>query len=68
MVGRVLPYDSKAADAHAEFAAARRAQGRQLALPDAMIAGIARSRKAVLATRNVRDFEDCGVTLIDPWH
>ena len=32
-----------------------------------MIAAIARSRGASLATRNVRDFADCGVTVIDPW-
>lgn len=68
MAGRVLPYDGDAADAHAEFAAMRRAQGRPVATPDAMIAGIAHSRGATLATRNVRDFEGCGITLIDPWH
>jgi predicted nucleic acid-binding protein len=34
---------------------------------DAQIAGIARSRGAAIATRNVRDFQDCGVELIDPW-
>ncbi len=68
MAGRLLPYDGDAADTHANFAAARRAQGRPVALPDAMIAGIALSRGATLATRNVRDFEGCGVTLIDPWH
>jgi predicted nucleic acid-binding protein len=32
-----------------------------------MIAGIVRSRGATLATRNVRDFEGCGVEVIDPW-
>lgn len=68
MAGRVLPYDGDAADAHAKFAAARRVQGRPVAMPDAMIAGVARSRGAALATRNMRDFEGCGVTLIDPWH
>lgn len=68
MAGRVLPYDSDAADAHAEFVAMRRAQGRPVGQSDAMIAGIARSRGAALATRNVRDFEGCGVTLISPWH
>lgn len=68
MAGRVLPYDGDAADAHAEFAVMRRAQGRPVDTADAMIAGIARSRGASLATRNVRDFEDCGVSLINPWH
>lgn len=67
MAGRVLPYDGDAADAHAAFAAMRRAQGRPVEQADAMIAGIARSRGASLATRNVRDFEGCGITLVDPW-
>jgi predicted nucleic acid-binding protein len=65
---RVLPYDSDAADAHAVFAAMRRMQGRPTSHPDAMIAGIVRSRGAILATRNVRDFEGCDVALIDPWN
>lgn len=68
MAGRVLPYDEAAADAHAVVAAARRVQGRPVEPFDAMIAGIARSHGATLATRNVRDFEGCGIPLIDPWH
>lgn len=68
MAGRVLPYDGDAADAHAEFVVMRRAQGRPVDTSDAMIAGIARSRDAKLATRNVRDFEGCDVSLINPWH
>ena len=67
LAGHVLPYDSEAADAYAELAARRRAQGRPIAQSDAMIAGIARSRGATLATRNMRDFEGCGISLIDPW-
>lgn len=68
MAGRVLPYDEAAADAHAEIAAQRRARGRAISQSDAMIAGIVRSHGAALATRNLRDFEDCGIALIDPWH
>lgn len=65
---RVLPYDAIAADAHAAIAAHRRQQGRAGSQSDLMIAGIVRSRGLVLATRNVRDFEGCGITLINPWH
>lgn len=68
MAGRVLPYDESAADAHAEIAVRRRGQGRPSSQSDLMIAGIVRSLGATLATRNVRDFEDCGVALVDPWH
>ncbi|MBS0194807.1 MAG: type II toxin-antitoxin system VapC family toxin [Proteobacteria bacterium] len=67
MAGQVLPYDEHAADAHAQIAVQRRAHGRASIQADAMIAGIVRSRGATLATRNVRDFEDCGIALIDPW-
>jgi hypothetical protein len=31
------------------------------------IAAIARSTGAALATRNVADFDDCGLDVIDPW-
>ena len=65
--GRILPFDSDAAEAFAELAAGRRAAGRPISQADAQIAAIARSRGAELATRNVPDFEGCGVVVIDPW-
>ena len=67
IVGRVLPYDETAADAHAEIAAHRRALGQSGSQSDLMIAGIVRSHGATLATRNTRDFADCGIALVDPW-
>lgn len=67
MAGRVLDFDNGAADAYAQIAAARRQSGRPISQFDAMIAAVARSGGASLATRNVRDFADCGVTVIDPW-
>ena len=65
--GRILPFDSEAAEAFAELAAGRRRAGRPISQADAQIAAIARSRGAVLATRNVPDFEGCGVEIVDPW-
>lgn len=67
LAGHVLAYDGDAADAHAEIAAVRRAQGRSISQPDLMIAGIVRSRGATLATRNMRDFDGCDIALVDPW-
>jgi predicted nucleic acid-binding protein len=32
-----------------------------------MIAAIARTKGASVVTRDTRDFEDCDLTLIDPW-
>jgi len=34
---------------------------------DAMIAAIAVSNKATLATRNTRDFDGCGLRLVNPF-
>lgn len=64
---RVLPFDSDAARAYGEIAAARRRKGRPISTADAQIAAIVRSRGARLATRNAVDFEGCGITVIDPW-
>ena len=65
--GRVLPFDSPAARAYAEIAAARRAAGRPVSQADGQIAAIARSRGMAVATRNIGDFDDIGIEIIDPW-
>jgi toxin FitB len=67
MAGRVLAFDSAAAEAYATIAASRRAAGRPIAQADCQIAAIARARGATVATRNTADFEGCGVDLINPW-
>lgn len=66
--GRVLPFDSEAAQAYARIAADRRLRGRPISQADCQIAATARSTGASLATRNVSDFDGCGVDVIDPWH
>ena len=65
--GRILPFDSNAARSYADIAAARRAAGRPIGFADCQIAAIARSSGAAVATRNVKDFEGCGVEVINPW-
>ena len=64
---RILPFDSEAARAYADIAAARRSSGRPVPPADCQIAAIARSRDMVMATRNVRDFEDIDIEVVDPW-
>ncbi len=64
---RVLPFNSAAARAYAQIAGARRRAGRPIATIDAQIAAIARSVDARLVTRNVADFERCGIDVRDPW-
>ncbi|MBV8770156.1 MAG: type II toxin-antitoxin system VapC family toxin [Hyphomicrobiales bacterium] len=65
--GRILPFDSPAASAYARIASDRRAAGRPLSQFDAQIASIAASRNAILATRDLHDFDGCGVRVINPW-
>lgn len=65
--GRLLSFDSDAADLYADIAVSRRNAGKQISQFDAMIAAVARSRGATLATRNVKDFIDCGIAVVDPW-
>lgn len=67
--GRVLPFDRAAAREYATIMAHRRAIGRPMDGHelDCQIAAIARANDATVATRNVRDFTDCGIEIIDPW-
>jgi predicted nucleic acid-binding protein len=67
LAGHVLNFDRAAADLFAEIAASRRAAGKPISQFDAMIVSIARSRGASLATRNVQDFVDCGIDILNPW-
>ena len=67
LAGRVLSFDPDAADAYAGIASSRRTAGIPISQFDAMIAAIARSRGASVATRNAKDFAQCGVDVIDPW-
>ena len=65
--GRVLPFDSVAAQAYAVIAAARRVAGRPINHADCQIAAMAQSRGASVATRDMDDFEGSGVDVINPW-
>lgn len=65
--GRVLPFDSDAAERYGEIMAARRSAGRPMSILDGQIAATARAHRLVVATRNVRDFELCGLEVIDPF-
>ncbi len=65
--GRILGFGPEAGPPYALIASRRRRAGRPISHFDAQIAAIALSCGAALATRNVADFEGCGVTLVDPW-
>ena len=66
---RILPFDRADASEYAQIMAHRRAIGRPMEGHelDCQIAAIARVNGAAVATRNVRDFTDCGIEIINPW-
>jgi toxin FitB len=65
--GRILPFDADAAQLFATIAAKRRKIGRPISQIDAQIAAIASFYNATLATRNVDDFTECGIDIVNPW-
>ena len=66
--GRILAFGPEAARAYASLAAARARAGRPISQFDAQIAAITLVARATLATRNVRDYQGCGIKLADPWN
>ena len=65
---RLLLFDAKAADRYGDLVAAREGAGRPISVADAIIASIAWVHRANLATRNVGDFDDCGIQVVNPYH
>lgn len=66
--GRVLSFDVKAAGRYAEVVCRRERLGQPIGIADAQIAAICSAVGATLATRNIADFEDTGIELINPWN
>lgn len=64
---RIFGLDQAAAKVYGELFAQRQRAGRSMAAFDFLIAAIAHIHGLVVATRNVRDFEDCGLQIINPW-
>ena len=64
---RVLPFDLDAAMEAARLDAERERRGRPIDIRDTLIAGIAISRGAAVATRNIRHFADLPIDVINPW-
>jgi predicted nucleic acid-binding protein len=65
---QILPFDAPCGTFYGEIRHGREAVGKPIAVEDAMIAATARAYGVqAIATRNTKDFVDCGVGLIDPW-
>ena len=63
----VQPFDAAAARWFGPVMVRRASLGLPIEGFDAQIASICRAHGAALATRNIKDFLETGVELIDPW-
>jgi toxin FitB len=64
---RVMAFGLAAARHYALVVSEREKADRPIAGADGQIAAICRELQATLATRNVKDFENTGVRLVNPW-
>ncbi len=65
--GYVLAFDVQSSEHYAEVVTTRTHAGRPISGLDAQIAAICAQHRAVLATRNVADFDGLGLRLVNPW-
>ncbi|MCA9781867.1 MAG: type II toxin-antitoxin system VapC family toxin [Candidatus Eremiobacteraeota bacterium] len=65
--GRVLSFSTETAHPYAQLVVERAQAGRPISGFDAQIAAITACHGATIVTRNVSDFELCGVDIINPW-
>jgi predicted nucleic acid-binding protein len=63
----ILGFTDRDALPYAKISARRRKLGRPVKELDGQIAAIASSHGFAVATRNIRDFDDCGLKVINPW-
>ena len=64
---RIFAFDRRAAREYALLVEQRRRVGRRTDTADGQIAAIARLHEASIATRNVDDFADTGLRVLNPW-
>ena len=64
---RILPFEETAAIVYGSLMSRRKKTGKPLGILDGQIAAISVSQCAALATRNICDFIDCGLELINPF-
>lgn len=64
---RVLAYDEAAARTYGELMGDHRQLGLPISIPDGQMAAIARHHRFAVATRNVLDFQHCGIEVVNPF-
>lgn len=64
---RILSFDEAAARAYSGIMWHRKALGRPISVTDGQIAAIAKTRGFTIATRNIKDFEESQIALVNPF-
>ncbi len=64
---RIIDFNESAAIQYANIMSHRKIIGRPMSVPDGQIAAIALSNELAIATRNTRDFDDCGIIIVNPF-
>lgn len=65
--GRILDFDAASAKVYGDIMSHRKSIGRPMSIFDGQIASIAKIHGFSLATRNVKDFKDSDIVLINPF-
>lgn len=64
---RILSFEEKAARQYGEIMGHKKEIGRPMSVCDGQIAAIALTTGFSVATRNIKDFEECQIKLINPF-
>lgn len=64
---RVLDFDKASVDAYIDISSSRKKMGLTISMADAQIAAISRVHNFSISTRNTKDFDFCGIELINPF-
>lgn len=64
---QIIPVDHQVAQLAGQLRAGLERAGRMVTQADMLIAATALSSGRILVTRNVKDFSDCGVTVLNPF-
>jgi predicted nucleic acid-binding protein len=65
--GRILPVDAAVADRWGLFAAAAKSEGKPLSTIDGLLAATALQHNLTIVSRNVSDFANLRVQVLNPW-
>ncbi len=64
---RILAFDQNVSDAWAKMTVQAEMQGKPMAAFDSIIAATAKAHDCKLVTRNIRDFANAGIDVLNPW-